>query len=476
MRAILAAAAILVPGAASAANLSLSPGDELETLISGLQAGDTATLADGVYPVDGTVRLNGILATEGSPTVVRAAEGASPVIELMGSGWIVEFSGSSHVRLEGLTLRGGGDFAAEERSIHGINIHDDSTDITVVGNTIVQITGDAIRSSDGVGLVIRGNEVSQTSGGIGLNFGTGDGSSWLQDSVVAGNYLHDLPREAVYFGPGCFGNRVVDNVIHAIPNQNGIVLQSTDFGAPNVVEGNAIWDGGANGVTVGGSAIVRNNVIFNVASAGIRAVPTNAADYDDVVISFNTVADTGNDGLDIRDWAGHTGMVLANNVVANPTGNAMEAEEGDWDDGNLIVGNIVTGLVRGFEELAGHFVSGHGHGDFQDAPAWDFYPSSASTLRDSADPSGATFIPEVDFNGLPRQASAPDVGAYEFGEASNPGSPIREGFKQPPPVLGDDAAVDGCEGCAGEEEGAAAAFLPMLLLAGLGLGRRRLRL
>jgi hypothetical protein len=468
----LVVAAMLAAPSAYGANLDLSPGDDLRTLLGGLAAGDVATLADGVYEVLGPIQLVDILATEAAPTIMRAAEGAVPILEQHGAGRIIEITRSSHVRIEGITLTGGGDFAAEERSVHGVIINDGSTDISILGNTITNISGDGVRSTDGVRLLIRRNEVSHTTGGMLMQFGSNNGSSWLQDSVIENNYLHHGPREGIWNGPGCSGNRFVDNTIHALGAQPGIALGATAFGAPNVVEGNALWDMESIGISIGGSATVRNNVVFNTTATGIHAAPSDAADYDNVVVSFNTVVDTGNDGIDIRGWAGHTGMVLANNAIANPTGYAMEAEAGDYDDGNLIVGNIVTGLVRGFEELAGHFVAGHGHGDFQDAPAWNFYPSSTSALRDAADPSGTTFIPDVDFNGLARQASAPDVGAYEFGDAANPGWLIREGFKDPPLPVDPGADVDGCEGC--EDEGEAVAFLP-LLLGGVALSRRRLR-
>ena len=437
-----------------------------------------------------TIQLFDILATEGAPTVVRAAEGATPILEMQGAGWIINLSRSTNVRVEGLTLRGGGDFVGEERNIHGVVMTEGSSRITLVGNTITDITGDGIRSPDGVGLVLRHNEVARTSGGVGISLGSSDASSWVQDSVVQNNYVHHVPREvsiahlkrrrrarhdriegkalhfAAWLGPGCFGDRIVDNTLHAVQGTVALVVQSTEFSASNIVEGNAIWDAANNGMSIAGSAIVRNNIVFGVGGSGIRAVPSNPAAYDDVVISFNTIVDTGNDGVDLRGWAGHTGMVFANNVVSNPTGYAIEAEDGDIDDGNLITDNIVTGLVRGFEELAGHFTSGHGQGDFEDAPAWNYYPSATSSLRDSANPSGETFVPDVDFNGLARQGSAPDVGALEYGDASNPGWLIREGFKAPPAASGGDVEVEGCA----EEDASAVAGLPLLL--GLGFRRR----
>ena len=70
---------------------------------------------------------------------------------------------------------------------------------------------------------------------------------------------------------------------------------------------------------------------------------------------------------------------------------------------------------RGATVMHGHWVvPGGGYADFVDTENWDFYPNGDSDLVNSGDPSSEAWVPETDFNGVPRDGDAPDVGAYEF--------------------------------------------------------------
>ena len=109
----------------------------------------------------------------------------------------------------------------------------------------------------------------------------------------------------------------------------------------------------------------------------------------DTVVSFNTIADTGEEAVEVHDWAGYTGMVLANNVIANPTGRALYFNETGYDDTTYISGNVVTGLVDGLADTyAGAdapYVDGAGYHDFVDAETWDFYPVPGTVVIDAAE-------------------------------------------------------------------------------------------
>ena len=50
------------------------------------------------------------------------------------------------------------------------------------------------------------------------------------------------------------------------------------------------------------------------------------------MISHNTIANTTREGLYVEGWATLTGMVLANNVVSNPVGDAFYAGAGQIDE------------------------------------------------------------------------------------------------------------------------------------------------
>ena len=58
-------------------------------------------------------------------------------------------------------------------------------------------------------------------------------------------------------------------------------------------------------------------------------------------------------------WAGKTGMVLANNVVINPTGFGVDVHnDGAIAAANLITHNVVSGLVYWAEGQAEAFPEG----------------------------------------------------------------------------------------------------------------------
>ena len=122
--------------------------------------------------------------------------------------------------------------------------------------------------------------------------------------------------------------------------------------------------------------------------------------------------------------------------------------------------------------LADGYVAGGGFDDFVDPEGWDLYPTGDSHLKDAADPSGDTWVPELDFKGAPRQGNAPDVGAYEYVGEGNPGWAIREAFKETGYSAGAGEEVGG--GCCGDK-GKSEAGLLLLPMLGLGALRRRRR-
>ena len=87
-------------------------------------------------------------------------------------------------------------------------------------------------------------------------------------------------------------------------------------------------------------------------------------------------------------------------------------------------------------------------------------------LLNTADPSGEHYIPEIDFNGVPRDGAAPEIGAYEWDGANNPGWQIREGFKtyDLDSNVSEEVVSEGC--CANNDSPEKAlVLLPILLLA-----------
>ncbi|MCO4771842.1 MAG: right-handed parallel beta-helix repeat-containing protein [Deltaproteobacteria bacterium] len=464
---------VLLPGAALAADLNLGPGSDLPTLIGGVAPGDTVTLADGEYPIESRIDFVDLAGTEGAPIVLRAAEGATPVIVRNGGGATIQITRSSWVRIVGVDIRGGDSGDPENPYNHaGVGISEGSSDILLDGMRIGNLRSNAVGIGDASNVTIRGCEMHDLVNGNGIVAGCSDGNCWLSGGIIAGNWVHGLEESSgIYIHNAGQGNTVRDNVVHTVGSR-GIRVGTTAGGAENVVEGNAVWSTGGHGLVANGPSTVRNNIVFDSAGNGIRSDGSSDG-FADARITHNTVFGTDDDGVELVGWATKTGCVLANNAVSNANGYAMQAGDGAIDEGNRIVGNVATGLIRGFDELLGHYGPGFGAGDFEDAVNWNYYPVDGSAVLDQGDVAADSYVPSTDFNGAARDGAAPDVGAYERIENTNPGWLVREGFKATGAIGGEEVEVSGCD-CedTGEATGAATAFLPLMLLT-LGFRRRR---
>lgn len=457
--------------AAQAATVDVYPGDDIVSLTSSLNAGDEFVFHDGTYALATYPTWTGT-GTSDAPIVLRAAEGESPVLEIAAGGALAVISAATFLEVRGLQFQFGATW--EEDSSTGVYI-DDSTDITFTDCTVTQVRGTLLYvTGNSSRLTVTDNHLHGNVAGHGLYIGCSDASCWLSDSTISHNWIHDVDYEygsGIYLDQGGQGNTIEDNVVYNI-GYRALNVYSAEGGEPNVVEGNAVWNAYDVGINARGASRVRNNVVFNIDGIGIKSADNSRDTLDDVVISFNTVANTTGYGVSIEDWVGREGNVFANNAVCNPTGYGVYYEDSTDTgtvDGSVLSGNVVCGLVDGLDPLDGSFSPGGGYDDFSDAEGWDFYPSSGSNLVDVGDPSGDTWVPETDFNGVARQGDAPDVGAYERTDSSNPGWAFQEGFKSLELAVDPGEAVGGC--CEGKDKGEAALLLP---LASLGwLSRRR---
>jgi len=468
---------LLLPTAASAVEVELTPGADVRALTASLQAGATYTFREGVYEIEGDWNITGE-GTESAPIVFRAGRGERPVIRLVTSGSrSLRIADSSHVVVQGLTFEHDDERFGEVNG-NGIRI-ENSADIRIddcvvrkTGGTAIAMVGDVRR------VRVTATEIHGTRDGNGIYAGCGDASCWLQGGEIEGNLIYDINgrdeeirMDGIHLAPGAQDNRVVDNILVGI-NRHGIVFHSAEYGAQNIAEGNAVWDTGASGMWISGAALIRNNVVFDTGAHGLYSEDNREA-LENLVVSHNTFVRTGRVAVFLRGWEGKTGMVLANNAIANPLGEAVLVDRGGLDLGIHVAGNVVTGSVNGVDlaEIGG-FLPGGGYQDFFDIDERNFYPRSVAVLRDAADPSSASFVPALDFSGFGRNGDRPTVGAFEYVHPNNPGWRIDAAFKDYVDTRIDDEFTQrGC--CRRDADPASAAFVPLVLLAVLGRRRRR---
>ena len=464
---------MLITALALAADVTITPLDNISTLTASLTPGTTVLFEEGTYDLPNPIVLTGI-GTEAEPIILKPAGSGEVILRNVAYGYGIEIRDSAYLTVQGLTITG--DENAEYNGYSGIYVAN-STDITVEDNAIYGVWGTGLRIDGDVSrLTAARNEIHTLGNGSGIYVGCGDASCWLQDSAITNNLIHDVVYNGIYLSPGTQNVTVTDNVVFRT-GQTGVYLGPTEFGPPNSFEGNAVWQTEGDGIAIEGSATVRNNVVFLTTGDGIYTNNSDRNGLYDVVITHNTIARTQGYGANLDDFYAQSGLVFANNAIANPTGYGLY-----WEDefeylqvptDAYIRSNIVTGLVDGFDALVypDIVLFGGGYNDFADADAFDFYPVATSTLVDVGDPSGEAYIPQTDFNGAAREGDTPDIGAYEYSSGTNPGWIIQEDFKQTGAAIGAGGySVGGC--CGGGDDGGEAAWLVLPLL-GVALRRRR---
>lgn len=472
---------------AHAVEITVEPDDDVAALTTSLGSGDVITFTQGTFDLPDTLQWSWIGSSD-RPVTLKAADGQEAVLRLE-TGWqIVDLSASEHVLFSGLIFEGGDTW--EDETYGGVRIAD-SSNITFENCTIRNVTGTGLRiDGNASNITITGNQIERVGDASAIYVGCSDASCWMQDAIIAENLIHDIRGDSsfgIYLSHGTQNTEVRDNVLYNL-GYAGVYLGSTEYGTSNQLLGNAIWQTDDTAVFVEGAAQVHNNLLFNLGGAGVWVRPNGRIEQSDVVISHNTIANTGGWGLVLEDWLEAPNMVLANNAIANPTGLGLEYSQGYTyppDTGapppttNFMAANHITGLVEGidFIEHPDWIVPGQGFADFVDVENWDFYPSASSALRDAGDTSGEAAVPGADFNGVQR-AGPPDVGAYEWVTDGNPGWTVREGFKEfditteAPPVV-EEAGC--CKGSDDTETTGTPTEALFLLPIGLGVLLRRRR-
>lgn len=471
---------------AQGAEIEVSPGDDLVTLTETLSAGDVITLRPGVHQISSRLDWTAV-GTASAPIRIQGAGGGAAIIELVPgedgtyAGAIIGLADSQFVEFKGITIRGDAGWAADpDDAFYGLSITD-SADILLDGVTVSQTYGHGVYlHGDTSRVTVQDSTFHAIGRGSALWAGCSDASCVTAELVFDHNLLYDIGVDdewALVLHHGSSGALVQDNVFYNI-REHGIYLGNTNYGDPLVVEGNALWNLTGRGMLLHGAARVRNNLIFNAERGGISSwdPEVEGGNFEDIVVSYNTVVNTGQWALYLEDWWWAPGMVLSSNALCNATGYGMYREEppadtAAWSD-NYVTRNVACGAVEGFSSLEGEVVAGNGYADYVDVLGWNLYPTADSALTNDGDPRSDAWVPEVDFNGIAREGDTPDVGAYEWVADDNPGWAIQEGFKVRNAQVPISEETVG--GCCQKEAKAEEALVVLPLLAFFGWRRREL--
>jgi parallel beta helix pectate lyase-like protein len=416
--------------------LTTTGNEEFETLANTLVPGDTLMLHGGTYSQNARRAIT-CAGTASAPIVIMSYPGENAILtrpaDNIDTQNNIEIVSCSYLVLKNLHFQGG---SSGMRVIGGNYLTIEGCEIYETGNNAIAVNSGTFTYD---GFVIRGNHihhtglsVNGTTEGEGMYLGCNDNVCRITNALIEGNYIHhtrgtsDGGNDGIEVKYGSGGNIIRNNVIHDtnIGRQYPGIFVYGGGAAPNIVEGNAIWNAG-EAIQVVSDAVVRNNLIFNSSITGITASSHSQVPVmKNVTIVNNTIY--GNpQGVYVR-WSGATNMTLANNAIYSPGGTAVDAS-GLTGAGITVKANYVEGSMSGASlDNNAFFAGGTAASAFVDPASFDFWPKISSPLRAMAQ---AAWVPANDFNQTTR-TSPYEVGAYETeGQTSNPGWRVGPGFK-----------------------------------------------
>jgi len=412
---------VLVSTGARAAQREVRLGDSFEAAVESLAPGDTLIVHAGTYADSGRISIS-VRGTAALPVVIRSADGEPrPLITRTASAAVqntINIEGATYLTVRGLEISSnGGD---------GINLNSVPSYVTLDDLVIHDVdVGVNVRSSMGH-LQVLHSHIHHT----GADGGTGEGmyvgcnyaTCIVQDSVFAGNWIHDTRQstqgDGIEIKLGSHSNVVRDNVIHDT-GYPCILLYGTQGGARNVVEGNVLWNCGDSGIQAAADAVIRNNLILESPGSGFNSQDHQGATPQNLEFAHNTVVG-GSPCLRLNNWSGKTGLVLANNAVYCESGSYAISGV----SGVAVAGNVIVPATSSLPS-SGYRVGRSASQDFLDAASRSVYPSATSPLIGAG---SSTWVTAVDFNGTSR-TGAPDAGAYAWTGPTNPGWVVTAGFK-----------------------------------------------
>jgi MYXO-CTERM domain-containing protein len=414
----------LTPAIAAAAEVEVSPGDDLEGAMNALMPGDTLILHEGMYEL--TDRFGAtVIGTEDMPITIRNADGeVAHIHRATANENIVDFDAAEYVVIRGIVFSGGS---------AGVRFSA-SRFVTFEDNEIYGTADVALRANDGAtvyeGFQILRNHIHDTDGtGEGMYLGCNENACQFTGALIEGNYVHHTNADTVSQGDGIeikegsSDNIIRDNVIHDTNYPCILTYANAGNGGVNTIERNVMWNCGDHGIQTAADAIIRNNIILSAVANGIAMQSHQSGAPANLEVVHNTVLHASDHAVRIGDIVGT--VVIANNALYSNGGNAVFVAGGDTSM-TTVVGNVGVGGVSGIDATIamGDIAVDFAAGSYAGAPPMDLFPAAGGALVGVAD---VAYPAGDDFNCLAREGS--DVGAYGFVRGGNPGWTLQAGFK-----------------------------------------------
>ncbi len=400
-----------------------APWQRLQVAISHLLPGDTLNIEPGVYhegfvlgwDVDGLYgNLNG---TPNSPITIQADPAALPgtvVIDERNnktSDAIDMEPGNSWLTIRGLTITN------PNRDIDRDGIHVSNSDhVSIVNCTVDSARRFGIFCSFTTDFVVQGNTVTNTIGngdsgsGHGIYISNSDINPVIRSNTIAANATQGLH-------------------LNGDISQGGIgMIQGA------LIEGNVIYDNGANGINGDGvtNSRIQNNLIYNNGKHGIVLYHIDAAfgSTGNLIIN-NTIAQPASFGAAIELVSGSTGNTIYNNILLGGAHGTLIASEdslpGLVSDYNIVLDQFEDDDTEESFSLAQwqadsgqdlHSFMASPDQLFADASSNDYHLALTSPALDAGT---SLFAPPVDIAGQSRPlGTGIDLGAYEGSQAPVP--------------------------------------------------------
>ncbi|MBC8067261.1 MAG: right-handed parallel beta-helix repeat-containing protein, partial [Deltaproteobacteria bacterium] len=435
--AVVALLMLVVPAVAHAAEVEVTPAEDLLAAVAALQPGDTLILREGTYELAARFGVD-LVGTVELPIIIRAADGEAVHIHRAGTDQnIVDFDAAEYLTIAGIEFSGGS---------AGLRFSD-ARFVTLTGCEVHDTADVAVRAND-VGIVYEGfhilrNEIHHTSGtGEGMYLGCNENGCQFTGALIEGNWVHDTNGAGVSQGDGIelkegsSDNIVRDNVVHDTGYPCLLVYANAGSGGVNTLERNLLWNCGDHGIQAAADAVIRNNIILSSNSDGIAMQPHQSGAPANLVVVHNTVLHATNDAISVRDAVGS--VTIANNALYAQQGDALFV----GGDASMIavVGNVGVGTVSGIDATlgAGDIATDFVAASYAGVPPIDVFPAPGGALIGSGDPGT---VVEDDFNCTQRAGGTPDAGAYLADASGNPGWTLRAGFKECGGSGGDDGTT-----------------------------------